>query len=93
MWKEEFGSKVPRGVVARMARRLEVDLHAKAGFYAYKTKDDFKEEMKKVRNWYKKGRKGVKMIRHKCKRIRRTRPMKLNMLKTMSRRLVEPMRA
>lgn len=36
-WRKLFGSQPPRGVLARLARHLQVDLHPTEGFHAYPT--------------------------------------------------------
>ena len=72
VWLEEFGARVPRGVVARMACRLKVPLHTNAGFFNDATRKSFVKETKRIRDWYKTGRRAVKPIRLRCKRIRRT---------------------
>ena len=90
VWKEEFGARVPRGVVARMARRLKVPLHTNAGFFNYTSKKSFVKEMKRIRDWYKIGRRAVKPIRLRCKRIRRSKRHRLGRLAQASRSVQPP---
>lgn len=73
VWKEHFQAWPPRGVVARLARRLNVSLSIRAGFYNFRTLADFKCEIKKIRRWYRIGRREVKPLRHRCRRIVRLR--------------------
>lgn len=73
VWKEHFQAWPPRGVVARLARRLNVSLSLRAGFYNFRTLADFKCEIKKIRRWYRSGRREVKPLRHRCRRIVRLR--------------------
>ena len=52
-WKTLFKTLPPRGVVARLARRTQVSLHTTCKYNGYRTLEDFKNEMKRVRRWYK----------------------------------------
>ena len=73
VWKETFKAWPPRGVVARMARRLEISLHTQADFYNFRTLKDFRQEIKRIRRWYRQGRREVRTRRYKCRRIVRLR--------------------
>ena len=73
VWKQRFQALPPRGVVARLARRLQISLSPRAGFYNFRTLQDFKREIKRIRHWYRRGRREVKPLRHKCRRIIRLR--------------------
>ena len=57
-WKELFGSHPPRGVVARLSRRCGAALHGTLDFRQYASADAFKKEMRRVRKWYAKRRRG-----------------------------------
>ena len=45
VWEQLFQSMPPRGVVARIARRLEVDLDVTEGFWSYLHRGDFINEI------------------------------------------------
>ena len=76
-WSAVFGDsdgtkcEPPRGVIARMARRLGVEPHVDAGYFNYASMSDFKEEIKRIMRWYAVGRKLAKPPRGSCRRIRR----------------------
>lgn len=72
IWMKTFESLPPRGVVARMARRLKVEVHDTIGFFNYKTKNHFKEEISRIRKWYKVGRREVLSATGKKRRILRS---------------------
>ena len=67
MWMEVFGAHPPRGVLARFARRLEVELDESCGFYAYRSRAEFEQEIDKMEAWYKPGRKTTRRARLKLR--------------------------
>lgn len=56
-WKAAFGMFPPRGTLARIANRLEVDLHATSQPFGWPTPHAFRQEIRRVRRWYRKGKK------------------------------------
>eukprot|EP00973_Karenia_brevis_P032926 4546286-Karenia_brevis.AAC.1 len=67
VWLEVHQALPPRGVVARMARRLEVSLHADADFYGYQTKSAFHAAIKRMKAWYQRGHRLYKAHRPRCR--------------------------
>ena len=56
VWKRTFGSIPPRGALARIAYRLNVQLHPANNAYGWSSKRAFRQEVKRLRKWYKPGR-------------------------------------
>ena len=57
-WRALFGVKrVPRGVVARIARRCNATLHATSQYHGYVSLKHFKAEIRCMKRWYRPGRK------------------------------------
>lgn len=60
VWQQLFGASPPRGVVARLARRLigkrQMRLPADCEFHNYATKAEFRSEIRRMRDWYSKQR-------------------------------------
>ena len=56
-WVAVFGSHPPRGTLARAARRLDASLHPSSTAYRWKSKKAFKREVRRIRKWYKTGKK------------------------------------
>ena len=71
-WKQVFGAKPPRGVVARLARRLGAQVHSDIGFFNYVRKADFKKEIRRIWAWYRVGRREFRSASSKRKRILRS---------------------
>jgi hypothetical protein len=57
VWKNVWGSQPPRGTVARIARRLQVELHVSCRQWAYDGKHRFVEEIGRMEAWYTPGKK------------------------------------
>ena len=53
VWLQLFGALPPRGTLARMARRLDMELDESVGFYVYESKAQFLEEVNRMEAWYK----------------------------------------
>jgi len=56
VWMEDFGARPPRGLLARLARRAKMALHPDAGFWNYRTREEFRREIDTVQRWYTRGR-------------------------------------
>ena len=56
-WKLVFGATPPRGVLARIARRVGVQLHESLRKHNYISLAAFKREIRRMRKWYMPGRK------------------------------------
>lgn len=56
VWKRTFRATPPRGALARIAYRLDVQLHPANGSYGWSSKRAFREEVRRLRKWYKPGR-------------------------------------
>ena len=72
VWKQVFGATPPRGVVARLARRLGVQVPSNIGFFNYLRKADFRKEIRRIWKWYRVGRREVRSAASKRKRILRS---------------------
>lgn len=71
-WEQLFSAMPPRGTVARLARRMGVEMRDNAGFFNYLRKQDFRAEIKRIRKWYALGRKAVASSRSRQRRILRS---------------------
>lgn len=60
VWRSVFGAFPPRGTVARIARRLDVRLHATAEPYGWRSQKAFRREARRIVRWYRKGRKNMR---------------------------------
>jgi hypothetical protein len=81
IWSALFGSpefpvtQPPRGVVARVATWADAPLHRTMQLHGYHTLEAFKQEMQRVRAWYKPGRKldmmriGIRRLRNQSARV------------------------
>ena len=58
-WLSLFQAEPPRGVLCRIARRLDVSLSPTNGPWQYPEKQDFREEM---RSWYEPGRRKFRRV-------------------------------
>ena len=57
-WRALFGVKrAPRGVVARISRRINATLHATSQYHGYVSLKQFKAEIRCMKRWYRPGRK------------------------------------
>ena len=74
-WAAIFGSAPPRGTLARVARRLGVELPPSCQAWAWETKDEFASEVNLILRWYETGRKacrarmGIRRSRHQAPRV------------------------
>ena len=55
-WKDLFHAAPPRGVLARIARRLSVELHSDNRPWCWRTKREFRTAIRHLKKWYKPGR-------------------------------------
>eukprot|EP00972_Heterocapsa_arctica_P114329 16441872-Heterocapsa_arctica.AAC.1 len=63
LWSALFGAQPPRGVVARIARRSGATLPGCCGYFNYKDKAAFLQEVARMRAWYSVGRKKTRRRR------------------------------
>ena len=56
-WKTISRATPPRATLARIARRVGAKLHPSNGQWNYSTMKDFRTEGRRIRKWYRKGRK------------------------------------
>lgn len=56
VWDEAFQAQPPRPVIARLARRAGVQLHAAHAWVNYAGRRDFIMEVNRMRRWYRHGR-------------------------------------
>jgi hypothetical protein len=68
-WRRLFGARPPRGVIARIARLADVQLHDTLKPAGYATKGALLKELRRMERWYRPGRRGVR----RRSGIRRTR--------------------
>ena len=57
VWPQHFGACPPRGTMARLARRVGVELHIQNRAYGWRSKHEFRQEVRLLRRWYRPGRK------------------------------------
>ena len=57
VWLTLFAARPPRGTIARLARRMGVQVHWTEWFYSYPSKEDLLAELDALQSWYKPGRK------------------------------------
>eukprot|EP00435_Cladocopium_sp_Y103_P075461 s20_g58.t1 len=63
VWHLLFHSAPPRGVLVRLAKRLQTPLHNMYGFFNFTSKADFLEEVERMESWYKKPKRGTRRRR------------------------------
>ena len=51
-WQQLFGAFPPRGTLARIARRLQVELHANVKGHGWGSPKEFCLELTKLNKWY-----------------------------------------
>ena len=56
LWKRRFDSVPPRGVLARLARLLDVELHANNRLHGWKSPKEFRQAVRRLQRWYSQGR-------------------------------------
>ncbi|CAK9096691.1 unnamed protein product, partial [Durusdinium trenchii] len=61
-WLSLFQAEPPRGVLCRIARRLDVSLSPTNGPWQYPEKQDFREEIARMRSWYEPGRRKFRRV-------------------------------
>jgi hypothetical protein len=97
LWPQHFSSAPPRGVVARLAWKANVELHPSVAFYNYESVADFRREVKRIRRWYKRSRKasrrrmGIVRSLRQAARVRGTKVW-TRKLKAHFKRLLKPLR-
>ncbi|CAJ1396544.1 unnamed protein product, partial [Effrenium voratum] len=72
-WLKLFQSEPPRGVLSRIARRLDVALSPVNGPWQYPDKQDFRDEIARMISWYEPGRKKLRRARN----LREDEPVKM----------------
>ena len=60
LWKRLFRAIPPRGTLARIARRVCAKLHPSNGLCNYAALKDFRTEGRRIRRWYRHGRKSTR---------------------------------
>ena len=58
-WQQLFGAFPPRGTLARIARRLQVELHANVKGHGWGSPKEFCLELTKLNKWYATGKKSM----------------------------------
>ena len=97
-WKVLFGSLPPRGVLARLARRMGVKLHQSTRFQGHRDLPAFKKQIRRTYAWYRPGRKllrqrlGIKRRRGQAERVPGTKRAVTKKVKAHFRRLLQPRR-
>ena len=97
-WKQVFGCYPPRGVIARVARRVQAELHETSQFSGYVSLRDFKREVKRLMKWYRTGRKktrrrrGIRRTSKSPLRLTQPRSVWSNKVKAHYKRLLKPLR-
>ena len=56
LWEALFGAVPPRGTLARLARLFGCELHPAVEGWAWRSRQEFKEEVGRMRAWYQPGR-------------------------------------
>ena len=56
VWNDEFQALPPRGALERLATRLGAALHRDNGFHNFVDQSAFKKEIRRLKKWYKPGR-------------------------------------
>ena len=62
-WKDVFRAYPPRGTIARIGRLVDATLHDTVGYYNYQGPKAFRREIRRIRKWYKVGRRQVRIRR------------------------------
>lgn len=75
VWTELFVATPPRNTVARIAGLFRAPLHKRCRGHGWKTKAELREEVKRIRAWYKPGRKKAR-VRKITRDIDRTQELK-----------------
>ena len=57
IWLELFGAYPPRGTFGRIAALLKTKLHKQSAAHGWRNKHELRQEIKKIRKWYKPGKK------------------------------------
>ena len=56
LWKKRFGSAPPLGVLGRLAKLLDVELHANNRPQGWKSQEEFRQAVRRLERWYSRGR-------------------------------------
>ena len=97
-WEKLFNAMPPRGTLARLARRSHVVLHKTCAFQGYTKVAQFKQQLRRIRGWYKPGRKvsrrkiGIKRRRHEPGQVRGRKTAITPSVKRHFRRLRKPLK-
>ena len=67
VWHDLFQAMPPRGVLARLARRIGAPLSPLCGYWNYRTRMEMRAEKTRISRWYRRGRQ-VEMSRRGIKR-------------------------
>eukprot|EP00973_Karenia_brevis_P006822 926027-Karenia_brevis.AAC.1 len=62
-WQSLFSARPVRGVLARTAKRADVQLHPRNLWVNYKTRAEFCDTLRDMELWYKPGRKSTRARR------------------------------
>ncbi|CAE7917875.1 unnamed protein product, partial [Symbiodinium necroappetens] len=73
VWRRLCHCQPPRGVGARLARRLDVSLHPTCGFWNFTNRQELRSELARQRQWYKRPRKLWRPTLQRRRRIMRDR--------------------
>jgi hypothetical protein len=97
-WTALFNAKPPRGTLSRLARRMSVTVHASLKKHNYATQRDFRREVRKLRKWYRPGRKqsrhrrGILRSRSASAQVRGLRSVFNKKVALHYKRLLKPLR-
>ena len=97
-WASLFQATPPRGTLCRLARRMSVTVHASLQKHNYSTQKDFRREVRRLRRWYRPGRKqsrhrrGILRSRSASAQVRGLRSVFNKKVALHYRRLLKPLR-
>ena len=63
VWLTTFESRPPRGVLARLCKRFDAEIHESHGYYQYRNPQEFLDEIDRMHSWYLPGRKTLRRAR------------------------------
>ena len=96
-WRLLFGAKPPRGAVARIARRCNVNLDITMQAHGYESLQEFKKEVRRFYAWYKKGKRSSRRRRGTIRErqhqyVRAAKTIMTGKVRRHFRRLLKPLR-
>ena len=97
-WLTRFQAKPPRGTLSRVARRCGVELHESSLKHNYGSQKDLKREIRRLRTWYRPGRKasrshgGIRRSKVAPRRVKGLRSVWNKKVAQHYRRLLKPLR-